>query len=221
MATSQDIEEWIRNGENEKLQEGLAANPSAAEGRTREGISFLLLAVYFRNLEAVGLIKSSRKSLDIFEATCTGEEDIVYSLVASKPELVHSLSPDGFSPLGYACFFNQNALARFLVANGADIQAPSANGTKVTPLHSAAASSNTELVRFLVDAGANVQTRQTAGFSPLHSAANNGSLEIIRILLDAGAGVNDQTDKGETPVFFAEKNGHWEAAAYLRQCGGS
>jgi ankyrin repeat protein len=220
MTAESDITNWIRTGSNDLLQEYLAEHPHAADAKTAEGISLLMMAVYFGNKQAVRIISNHKTSLDIFEATCTGNDSEVHNLVNSRPELVNSVSPDGFSPLGYACFFNQAGLARYFLEKGADIQAASANSMKVTPLHSAAASSNAELVQLLVSSGANVHARQMSGYTPLHSASNNGNKEIIRILLEAGALVNEKTDNGETALFFAEKNGHKEAVELLLLKGG-
>ncbi|HTQ27019.1 MAG TPA: ankyrin repeat domain-containing protein [Puia sp.] len=216
MSETPDIIAWTREGSIDALKKFLATNPDAANSRTAEGISLLMLAVYHRNQQLVDLIKSHKSALDIFEAVSTGEEKLVRRLTEANPSVVNLVSPDGFSPLGYACFFNQPAIARYLVEQGADVGAASNNNFKVTPLHSASAISSYELVEYLLAHGADVHARQASGFTALHSAAFNGKPELVKLLLDAGANIRDKTDEGETALMLAEKNNQSQTAAYLR-----
>ncbi len=217
MIANPTITEAIQQGSTDLLEKSLQDNPDLAAADAKEGISLLLFAAYCRNQGAVNLLKTYRTSLTIYEAVCTGEMEIVMSLLAERPELLNMPSPDGFSLLGYACFFNQPAIARFLVEQGADTNQASANAFRVTPLHSACAIASLPLAQLLLDNGADPNARQQGGVTPLHSAAHNGATELARLLIERGADPNARTDKGETAFSFAEKGSFPETAAFLRE----
>gem|GEM_PF-6207778 len=124
----------IQKGSIDILSKALQENPALAEGDAKEGVSLLLFAAYCKNQPAVNLLKKYRTSLNIYEAVCTGEIEIVKALLDERPEELSIPSADGFSLLGYACFFNQPAIARYLIVEKeADVNQPSANALKVTP----------------------------------------------------------------------------------------
>ena len=213
------ITESIQKGETVLLEKMLEENPSLADSTTREGLSLLLFALYCGRAKdgaAVELIKRYKPSLDCYEAVCLGEFAKLTQNLDQNPGLINIPSIDGFSLLGYACFFNQPAIAGYLVEKGADVNSASANSFKVTPLHSAAAISNYSLVKMLVENGADVDARQQAGFTALHAAADHGATEIITLLLEKGADVEAKTDAGETALSIAEKKHQPEAAGLIR-----
>jgi ankyrin repeat protein len=216
MIADLSVIEAIQKGDATLLKAGLAEDPSLAASTTKEGVSLLLFALYCGNRKAAELIKKSKPSLDIYEAVCTGEIDIVKQRLAASPDQINAPSPDGFSLLGYACFFNQEAIAQYLVEKGADINIPSANSFKVAPIHSACSISSYPLTKLLVEKGADLNARQQAGFTSLHSAAGNGATEIVRLLLDKGADVHARTDAGETALSLAEKKSFAETAELIR-----
>jgi len=217
MIVNSGITEAIQQGSTDLLEKSLQENPNLAAADAKEGISLLLFAAYCRNQPAVQLLKTYRTSLTIEEAVCTGEMEIVMSLLAERPERINIPSQDGFSLLGYACFFNQPAIARYLVEQGANTNQASANAFTVTPLHSACAIASLPLAQLLLDNGADPNARQQGGVTPLHSAAHNGATELARLLIERGADPNARTDKGETAFSFAEKGRFPETAAFLRE----
>jgi len=218
MITDPLITTSIREGSVDILSKALQENPALAGGDAKEGVSLLLFAAYCKNQPAVNLLKKYRTSLNIYEAVCTGEIEIVKALLDERPEELNIPSPDGFSLLGYACFFNQPAIARYLIVEKeADVNQPSANAFKVTPLHSACAIVSYPLTQLLLDNGANVNARQQGGVAPLHSAAHHGATELVRLLIESGADINATTDAGETALSFAEKSAFFNTTAYLRQ----
>lgn len=218
MITDQELTASIQQGQTDLLVKALQANPGIAATDAREGVSLLLFAAYCRNQPAVILIKRYRTSFSIYEATCTGEMEIVKELLDERPEELNLPSPDGFSLLGYACFFNQLAIARFLVLEkGAKVNLASANAFRVTPLHSACAIASYPLALLLLDNGADVNARQQGGFTPLHSAAHQGATQLVQLLVGRGADLQAQTDNGETALSLAEQGSFTNTAAYIRE----
>lgn len=212
------ITEAIQQGSTDTLQTALQDNPAIAAADAKDGISLLLFAAYCRNQPAINLIKTYRTSLNIYEAVCIGELEIVRSLLDQRPENLNIPSPDGFSLLGYSCFFNQPAIARYLVMEkGANPNLASANAFKVTPLHSACAIASYPLTLLLLNYGADVNARQQGGVTPLHSAAHHGATELVRLLIEKGADIQARTDKGETALSFAEKGSFTNTAAFIRE----
>ena len=89
---------------------------------------------------------------------------------------------------------NANVLS-ILIAHGADVDTPAQTPARQAPLHSAAASRNTQVVALLLGAGANPDAQQHGGYTALHSAATHGNASMIRVLLSAGADVSVRCDE--------------------------
>jgi ankyrin repeat protein len=218
MMTDTEITASIQQGKADILSQALKADPAIAAADAKEGVSLLLFAVYSRNQAAVNLIKQYRTSFSIYEAVCIGELEIAKELLDERPEELYLPSPDGFFLLGYACFFNQLAIARYLIVEKeANVNQPSANAFKVTPLHSACAIASYPLTLLLLDNGADVNARQQGGVTPLHSAAHHGATELVQLLIERGADLRARTDNGETALSFAEKGSFTNTATYIRE----
>lgn len=118
---------------------------------------------------------------------------------------LEATNKSGFTALHSAAFVypHLNA-ARFLVLNGADVNANHAYKT-MTPLHFAAESGNVELVQLLLDHGAiTTQTNE----SPLNRAAKEGHEAVVRILIARKADVNAKDSIAQaTPLIMAASRG--------------
>ena len=93
-----------------------------------------------------------------------------------------------------------DALAHWLVAQGADIEARDSHGA--TPLHSRAGHWQGN-VQALLDLGADVHARDNAGNTPLHGAARVGNAKAARELLARGARTDATNGAGQTPLGLA------------------
>jgi ankyrin repeat protein len=180
----------------------------AREAKGPHGESLLLLAVYYGQQEIVALVRQRAPALTIHEAAATGNLEQVQELVQAQPAAVDAVGADGFRPLGLACFFNHPEVARYLVDQGADVNAPSENARRVRPIHSAVASGNTGLVTLLLEQGADINAAQAGGYTALHAAAHHGDEPMIKLLLEHMADINAMTHDGKTPMELAIKNGH-------------
>jgi len=90
---------------------------------------------------------------------------------------------DGRTPLAIA---EDPAMARWLIAHGADVNATNPDGQTVLMIQSAAG--RAEIVRALVNAGAKLDTVSTKWHSTaLTQALDAEKLDVVRILRDAGA----------------------------------
>ena len=103
--------------------------------------------------------------------------------------------------------------ARALVAAGADVHTPQADGT--TPLHWAARGNQVDITDLLLRAGADANAANRYGMTPLSLACTNGSPESVALLLDAGADPDLSTPEGETPLMTAARTGNPDVVRLL------
>src|SRR5258708_17674757 len=219
MTTAQELIEAIKAGDKSQVEQILAANPALANARSDVGTSAVLYAMYYGHAPLAELLVAAGATLDIFEAATVGDLARVKTLVAANPTSVTAFAHDGFTALHLAAFFGHAAIAEFLLAAGAEVNAVARNPQKVMPLHSAVSSNRLDVTRVLLAHHAAVNEAQEAGFTPLHESAQNGNLEITQLLLDAQADVNNRKSDGRTPLMLAEEHHHDALAALLRQHG--
>jgi ankyrin repeat protein len=211
------LEEQIEMGNFQAVKEILIDNPRLANTNTSHQISPLLLACYYKKQQIADLILEFTEDLTLFEACAVGKFDTATLLIFQNPASINTFSEDGFSPLGLACYFGHEDLARFLVLKGADVNLASKNGFNVFPIHSAAASNNIAITKMLLDAGAYPNVCQKAGVAPLHTAAQLGNIELIILLLEHGAEVGLRMEGGKLPADLAAEKGFNEIAEILRE----
>jgi ankyrin repeat protein len=206
----------IKAGDDQQVAELVAANLSHARARDENGVSALLLALYYGRGAAVAALRAAVPDLDVFEAAALGESGRLLELLDGDPELVNRYSPDGFTPLQLASFFGRPDAAALLLDRGAESNAVAKNAMRVTALHSAAAARETGIVRLLLDNGADPNARQEGGYTALHAAAQHGDRELAELLVGHGANPSLVNDAGETPADTAAARGHVELAERLR-----
>jgi ankyrin repeat protein len=164
---------------------------------------------------------ASGATLDHFEAAALGESERLRELVDADASVARVSSDDGFTALHYAAFFGTSDCAAVLIGGGADVASVAANGMKVQPLHSAAASRSTTISRLLLAAGAPPNAVQTGGYTPLHEAALHADRDLIDLLLSYGAIAGVANDQGQTPADLARSEGHDDIAQELEARLGS
>ncbi|GLB45329.1 hypothetical protein LshimejAT787_2100890 [Lyophyllum shimeji] len=101
----------------------------------------------------------------------------------------NSRDSKGFTPLLYACQAEHTQMVRFLISQGASVNA-SYFGEDITALHFAATSGNNELVDVLLEVGADIDACTRMGVTPLSLASWHGHEPIVRSLLDNGAAID-------------------------------
>lgn len=200
--------ESIKTGNLKSVNTLLEKEPTLVDTQTEQGISVLLLAMYYRKNEIVNILLQHKKDFLFFEAAAAGKVKILKNYLVQNPEKINEYATDGFTALGLACFFAQTENVKLLLENGANPNLASNNDFKVSPLHSAAAVSNLELVKLLLENGANVNATQSNGVTALHSSAHNKAVEILKLLLGNGADKNAKTQDGKTALDFAKENKH-------------
>jgi ankyrin repeat protein len=209
------LEMYIANADLNGLDALLAHDPSLAKARTSHQVSPLMLSCYYKKPAVTTTLLKYLDEISLFEAAAVGKFDVVAHLVYQHPDAVNYYAEDGFTPLGLACFFGQDEIARYLVLKGADVNLPSKNGFHVYPLHSAAAGNFTSIARMLIENNALINVKQQAGVTALHSAAQNGNIDLLILLLEHGADVNIRMEGGKLPADLAREKGFLEIAEAL------
>ncbi len=206
----------IRKGDATQVRTLLAAEPKLAGAKNQDGATPALWAAYTRHPELAPIVLGAREP-DFFEACALGRRDRTEQLLRHDPRLVKAYSNDGFGGLGLAVFFGHVEIARMLVESGADVNSPSRNAIRVSPLHSAVESGSLALLDLLLSHGASPDPVEFLEATPLHSAAARGNTEMVRKLLAAGADPKRKTKDGKTPADLARQYGHAELAAELEK----
>ncbi|HEY0763029.1 MAG TPA: ankyrin repeat domain-containing protein [Pyrinomonadaceae bacterium] len=213
---SQEFMEAATQGDVARVKEMLQADPTLAQSKDQNGLSVTLKALYYGKRDVVDVLLDSGVKLNVFEAAATGQTERVRALIKDNPELVNSFSPDGFSPLSLAVFFGQPETVDALLAAGAEVNAPSRETMKLTPLASAMATAQNEIARTLIQHGANVNAKGESDLTPLHTAAARGNIEAVTLLLEHGADINATTTDGKKPISYAEERNHPEMVEFLK-----
>ncbi|HYC88445.1 MAG TPA: ankyrin repeat domain-containing protein [Thermoanaerobaculia bacterium] len=204
----------IKAGDVARVTALLEENPALVRG-TEHGVTPLLLAIYHGKRDVAQLLVDRGAPVSFGEACALGDEGRVRELLAADPALLRSRSADGFPGVGLAIFFGHGALARWLIEQGADVNAAAENVQRVAPVHAAAAVRDRETMQLLLERGADANAKQQNDYTPLHGAASRGDVEMAELLLAHGADRNALTADGMTAADVAQKYGHSAFAEWL------
>ncbi len=217
MSNSETFFEAIKQGNRQSVGEQLRTQPDLANAHTADGLSAVLLATYYGQMEIAKRIVEAGANLNLFEAASVGQLATVKSILAAQPDLLNTYAPDGFFPLALASYFGHEDIVDYLLNNGADVQQTAKNAQRINALHAASANRNLDICRMLIERGIDANAKQEGGFTPLQAAAQNGQLELVELLLGHGADASAKNDKGQTALDIARENKHPEVAERLEQ----
>ncbi len=173
-----------QNG-NIALLDQLLARGAAVDGRSADEVTALDDAAYSGQRTCAERLLAAKASKSLHAAASLGDLAYVEGLIARDPSRVHL--PDGKrrTPLMYAAANGQLAVAKLLVAHGAN------PGRKIghveTPLTLAVDRSDAELVRLLLKYKADPMLQPSGSGNSLHHAARAGNAAIMRLLLETWA----------------------------------
>lgn len=207
--------EAVKADDRAALATMLAANPALSASVDDNGVSALLVSVYYRHREITELLAANVPTMSIHEAAAIGDLPTIRAL-GRWPDTLSSYSPDGWAPLHLAAAFGGFAPTKLLLELGANPNQRSRNPLENTPLHACAAIlPSPEVASLLLDRGADVNACQSGGFTALHAAGFNGSMELVTLLLERGADPSIQTDEGQTAADLAREKDHEVIAQLL------
>ena len=191
-----------------------------------DGVTALLWATHFNNLETVQLLLKAGAKVNA--ADDHGVTPLAQACENANPPMVEQLlaagadpnaaQASGLTPLMIATHTGNAAVVKALLAKGANVNAITAE-TKDTALMWAIADGHRDLVRVLLDARADVHVASRRGFTPLMFAARSGDIEAAKLLIAAGAKVNDLAPDGTHVLPFAIVSGRDDFALFLLEQG--
>ena len=126
----------------------------------------------------------------------------IAAAVALSVAAVAAQSP---SPVADAARKGDAAAVKALLKQGADVNAPQADG--MTALHWAAYHDDAPTVKLLLAAGADAKAANRYSVTPLLLACTNGNADIGEQLLQAGADPNSALPGGQTALMTASRTG--------------
>lgn len=202
----------VKGGEFARVKELLALDPDLLDVTDSSGASVLLLAAYKRHERIAAYLMALREELTVWEAAAMGASTPLAALLRKQPQRLNEPAPDGFRPLGLACFFGQDECIELLLRLGADANAVSRNQLRVRPLNSVLTQMPQDralaIVHRLLYHRAEPNAAQVGGHTPLHQAASRGFAEVVDLLLAAGANPAARADNGATAVDLARVGRH-------------
>ena len=138
----------------------------------------------------------------IFDVARKGTVTEMNAILSNAPELIDSLTPQGFTPLILACYNGNVAVATFLVKQKANVNFNSSNGTA---LMAAIVKNDKTLTVLLLEAKANIDLQDRNGFTALHYAIQFRNYEMIALLLQFQTNPNIKDNSGMSATDYALK----------------
>ncbi len=209
----------IKSGKLAKVAQLVESDPGLLTATAKSGATGILFALYGGHQDIAKFLAAKKLNLDIYEASSLGDVEQVKQLIKRDPEKVKSYSAEGFPALGLAAFLGQEDTVKYLLENGADVNAMAKNPTGYTALTGAVSMGWKEIAGLLLRKGANVNHQYEEGFTALMEASASGNVEMTRLLLTHGADVNTKTKENKTALSYALEKGHQDIVALLKAEG--
>jgi len=158
----------------------------------------------------------------LHEAIKDGDLSDVQLFIRCNKAILNKSDECGYTPLHYAAHYEQIEIARYLLAEGADVNAASfkhedmvySNMTTMDIVLNK--QSQDDLVLLLLEAGANVPPAVHGQHHVIHVVAKHGLLEHVQALIERDPELIHVRDHyNQTPLLWAASRGHHEVVAFL------
>ena len=146
-------------------------------------------------------INFSFAQTDVFDCARSGTVEEMKEFFTINPKSVDALNDRESSPLTLAAYYNNLAVAKYLINKVDNINGNSKDGT---PLMAAAVKGHIEIAKALVEAGADPNLTDANGATALHYAVLFNNQELATVLMDANASAFMKNDSGQSPLGFAK-----------------
>ena len=155
---------------------------------------------------------------EIQDAARQGDLAKVEALLKSNPKLINDNPITNLPPLLMAIAHQHIEIAKFLLANNADVNIRGAHGFYFgapSALHLAAHVGNYDEAKLLLEHHANINATNDFGQTPLHIAIHNDATNVVQLLLENKAEVNLKDNEGKTPLHIAAEWWRDQAVEWL------
>lgn len=230
-ATEPELHLVIRDGDEEKVQEllaaGVDANVRSVTGRTPLHVAASDGSVAIMNMllksKADPNVQALNKNSPLHLAVERRADELVALLLDNKanPNVVGRLN---ITPLQQAMRFGLWDIAQLLLQYGADPNVQDQEQKSRTPLHGAVLALKKELIDLLLEKGAHPNAQSTDGEVPLNyvmddlvaqQVSKDDAFAIIQSLLKKGANPNIMDSSGNLPLALALRAGNYNVARLL------
>lgn len=156
--------------------------------KNKDGQAFIHQAAISNNIAAIKLLIDFGANIDIYDK-------------------------NGFSPLKYACYYDNYESAELLMKYKLTL-------IGYEPMMLAASMNCCNTLRCLIELGGDVNgyVSDKEGYSLIHWAAQEGHVDVIKLLVERGANPDLLDDSGHTPLYKAASEGHADIVEYLLTC---
>ena len=146
------------------------------------------------------ILSAGQQVTDVFEVARKGTVSQAEAIVKTNPKAFNVINENGFSPLILACYSGNNEVIDFLIANNANVNYTSQEGTA---LMAATVKGNLDLVALLLKKGADPDLKNKTGITALMYAVQFKNVDIVKLLLNSGANKFLQDNEGRTAFEYA------------------
>lgn len=145
-------------------------------------------------------LMSFSQETSFFNIARKGSVEEAQSYIKVYPNCVNQVNQNGFSPLILACYNGNDAMVEFLLANNADLNYVSPEGTA---LMAATVKGNEKMVELFLKKKANPDLTNQAGITALMYAVQFKNIKIIHLLLEFKANKSLVDLEGRTAFEYA------------------
>ena len=144
--------------------------------------------------------------IDIFVASQRGEVDIIRELIESGRALATDRDPQNITPLHWAAINAQLAACRYLLEQGAEVDALGGD-LVATPMQWAARNGYIYIIQLLIAHGADPNIADSQGYNTLHLVTHSSSVMPLLYILHQPINVDSRDSAGHTPLMWAAYQG--------------
>jgi ankyrin repeat protein len=217
---------------DEKAVKLLLQQGANVDAQNSKGWTPLIFAGLAGNKNIVHALIEKGADVNRKSTTETGSTALCFAVEGGSLEAVKDLldhganvngkSTNGMTPLGYAAIHGKIKEAKFLIANGADVNLlglVDSRGAEWSPLTSAAKEDHLDMLELLLSNGANLEATNNEGDTALMITAKRPRPKSIKFFISKGARVNARGPRGHTALIYAAYNGMTENLKLLLSSG--
>lgn len=157
---------------------------------------------------------------DIMQLARLGEIGPVQKLLSHGKYDIKFKDQEGITPLHWAAINNHYALCKYLIDEGAEVNAKGGE-SDATPAMWAAQRCHLYVVHLLLQRGADSMLMDGQGYNILHLAAFDGNVFLLLILLHQNIPIDGPDPQGHTSLMWAAYKGYPAVVELFLQWGAS
>ncbi len=146
------------------------------------------------------IFANAQEKQNIFDIARKGSLEQMKEFYIQNPKSIFDINNDGNTALILATYRGNNAVAKFLLEKGSNINEKTNMGT---PLMAAVVKGNNEIAKLLLEKNANVNETDPNGTTALIYATMFKNYEIVSLLVKAKANTEVKDNRGNSALSYA------------------